>query len=164
MEEDTLRELYEYNRWANERMLTAVSRLTPEQYIRDMHSSHPSVRDTCVHLISCEWLYLQRIGGVSPKALWGPEDYPTSAKLRDRWLELPPQQMAIFLNLTEERLKEPLTYINLAGKPFTYPLWQILRHVVNHSSYHRGQVTTMLRQLGKVPESTDFLLYYDLHA
>ena len=164
MESDRIKALYEYNRWANNRIIEAVSRLTHEEYTKDMQSSHRSVRDTFVHVISAEWIYLQRVTGTSPKALWSPLDFPTVSKLRDRWAELAREQMAFIADLTEEQLKKPITYINLAGEPFTYPLWQILQHVVNHSSYHRGQITTMLRQLGARPEATDFLLFYDLQG
>jgi len=164
MESDRIKALYEYNHWANERIFEAVSRITPEEYTKDMQSSHRSVRDTFVHIISAEWIYLQRVSGTSPKALWSPPDFPTVSKLRERWAELSREQMAFIHNLTEEQLKKPITYINLAGEPFTYPLWQILQHVVNHSSYHRGQITTMVRQLGAKPEATDFLLFYDVRG
>jgi len=164
MESERIKALYEYNRWANERIFEAVSRITPEEYKRDMQSSHRSVRDTFVHVVSAERIYLQRVSGTSPKALWSPLDFATVSKLREQWVELIREQMAFIANLTEEQLKKPITYINLAGEPFTYPLWQILQHVVNHSSYHRGQITTMLRQLGAKPEATDFLLFYDVQG
>jgi uncharacterized damage-inducible protein DinB len=63
--------------------------------------------------------------------------------------------------LTAQRLREELAYLDLSGQRYSYPLWQHLVHVVNHSSYHRGQVTTPLRQLGAEPVSTDFLVYFD---
>ena len=63
--------------------------------------------------------------------------------------------------LTIQRLAEGLPYINQKSQLYSYPLWQQLVHVVNHSSYHRGQVTTMLRQLGAEAVSTDFLVYFD---
>jgi len=162
MESDQIRALHEYNRWANERIFDAVSNLTPEQYTRDMQSSHRSIRDTFVHVISVEWLYQQRVNGDSPKSLWSPLDFPTVPKLREEWIKLVGRQRAFTDNLTAEQLKTSITYINLAGEPYTYSLWQILQHVVNHSSYHRGQIITLLRQLGSQPVSTDFLLYYDV--
>lgn len=162
MELDQIRTLHKYNKWANERFFDAVSNLTPEQYTRDMQSSHRSVRDTFVHVISVEWIYQQRVNGDSPKSLWSSLDFLTVPKLKEEWVKLIGRQMSFVANLTEKQLKTPITYINLAGEPRTYFLWQILQHVVNHSSYHRGQITTMLRQLGAVPVSTDFLLYYDV--
>lgn len=164
MESDRIKALYAYNRWANDRIFEAVSRLTPEEYTKDMQSSHRSVRDTFVHVISAEWIYFQRTRGTSPNALWSPLDFPAVSKLSERWLELAREQMAFISNLTDQEWEKSITYINLAGEPFTYPLWQILQHVVNHSSYHRGQITTMIRQLGAKPEATDFLLFYDMQA
>jgi len=159
---DQIRSLYEYNHWANDRIFDAVSKLTSEQYTRNMQSSHRSVRDTLVHVISVEWIYLQRVNDTSPASLWSPLDFPTVSKLKEQWMDLVQEQLAFIANLTEEKLKTSITYKNLAGEPYTYPLWQILLHVVNHSGYHRGQVITMLRQLGAQPVSTDFLLYYDV--
>lgn len=67
-------------------------------------------------------------------------------------------------SLTAERMAEPLTYVNFKGNTFTYPLGETLVHIANHGTYHRGQVATLLRQLGKTPVSTDYLLYLDALA
>jgi uncharacterized damage-inducible protein DinB len=64
-------------------------------------------------------------------------------------------------DLAIERLQHVIEYRNLNGETWRYPLWQQLYHVVNHSTYHRGQVVTMLRQLGATPTPTNFLVYYD---
>lgn len=162
METDRIRSLYEYNRWANDRIFDAVSKLTSEQYTKDMQSSLRSVRDTFVHLISVEWIYLQRVKGTSPDSLWSALDFGTVLILREVWVKLVAEQMVYIVSLTEEQLKTSVTYINLAGEPYSYSLWQILQHVINHSGYHRGQITTMLRQLGVQPVPTDLLLYYDV--
>ena len=84
--------------------------------------------------------------------------------LKARWFEVTREQTEFIASITENSLKTPITYVNTQGETFTYPLWQILQHVVNHSSYHRGQITTMLRQLGAKPEATDFLLFYDVQG
>jgi len=63
--------------------------------------------------------------------------------------------------LTPQRLGEELSYINQKGQRYSYPLSHQLVHVVNHSSCHRGQVITLLRQLGAETTSTDFLAYFD---
>jgi uncharacterized damage-inducible protein DinB len=67
-----------------------------------------------------------------------------------------------FINsLAEDALTTKITYVNVKGETWTHALWQMLRHLVNHSTYHRGQVATMLRQLGAEPAATDFLLFFD---
>ena len=63
--------------------------------------------------------------------------------------------------LTNDRLQELISYENLKGEQWEYSLGHMLQHVVNHSTYHRGQIVTMLRQLGAGATSTDFLLYFD---
>jgi uncharacterized damage-inducible protein DinB len=164
MDSDNIRTLYEYNRWANDKTFDSASRVGPDEYTKDMHSGHRSVRDTFVHVVSVEWLYLHRVRGDSPNALWSPSNFPSLANLRDRWVELTREQMTYVAGLTNEQLEKEITYTNLSAKPMTYPLWQILQHGVNHSTYHRGQIAAMLRQLGARPEPTDLLLFYDLQS
>jgi len=153
--------LYDYNRWANARVHDAVAKLTAEQYTRDLSNSFHSVRDTLTHILAAEWIWLKRWHGESPKALLDPADFPNLAALRARRTEVEREQTAFVNNLTDVLLNAPISYLNLKGETWTYPLWQMMQHLVNHSTYHRGQVTTMLRQLGAAPAATDFLLFFD---
>ena len=164
MDLNWVRTLYEYNGWANQRVFDAVAVLTPEQYSRDLKNSFRSVRETLTHVVAAEWIWLERCRGVSPKALPGPEQFPNLAALRGAWHKLDGEQGAVLSELAPEQLTQPLGYVNTRGETFAYPLWQILAHVVNHSSYHRGQITTLLRQLGAEPAATDLLLFYDEKA
>ena len=66
--------------------------------------------------------------------------------------------------LSEADWSREASYKTLAGKPFNTPLWQIVLHVVNHGSYHRGQVTNMLRQLGVKPVNLDLVRFYRENA
>ena len=153
--------LYAYNRWANARVCDVVAKLTAEQYTRDLANSFRSVRDTLTHILAAEWIWLRRWLGESPKALLDPAAFPDLAALRAKWAEVEREQTAFVNSLTDERLKATISYVNTKGQTWTYPLWQMLQHLVNHSTYHRGQVTTMLRQLGAEPAPTDFLLFFD---
>jgi len=157
----TIRELYGYNRWANARIFETVRPLTPEQLARDLGSSYPSVRDTLVHVVGAEWLWLERWRGTSPKTVLGPADFPRADTLEARWREVEADQRVFLDGLTEERLASMVRYVNLQGQPWEYPLWRQMVHLVNHSSYHRGQVAAMLRQLGSRAVSTDFLVFHD---
>ena len=154
-------ELYRYNRWANQRTLAAAARLEEEKFSRPMGNSFSSVRDTLVHILGAEWIWLERWLGRFPKALLSAADFPTPKSLQTRWEDLGEDYHRFIHSLTPERLRESLAYINRIGERYEYPLWQQMVHVVNHSTYHRGQVTTMLRQLGAEPAVTDFLEYYD---
>ncbi|MGH7645699.1 MAG: DinB family protein [Gemmatimonadales bacterium] len=159
-----LHDLYAYNRWANRQTLGAAERLTPEQFTRDCRSSFRSVRDTLAHILGAEWIWLERWQGRSPPALLAAAEFPTVAALNARWAEVEAGQQAFLTALTAEALGRRIAYVNTKGERWEYPLWQMLAHVVNHSTYHRGQVTTMLRQLGAEPVATDLLVFYDAGA
>jgi len=161
MELNNVRQLYDYNRWADRRILTVAGTLASDDFIRPMGNSFSSVRDTLAHILSGEWIWLERWRGRSPKALLDTATFPTLQSLESRWKTVEHDQTQFIEALTSQRLSEELTYINQKGQRYSYPLWQQLVHVVNHSSYHRGQITTLLRQLGAEAVSTDFLLYYD---
>lgn len=155
-----IRELYGYNRWANHRMLDAAATLTAEQLTRDLHSSFPSVQATLAHVLSVEWVWLQRWLGDSPTSIPSEWDLSGRDALRRQWAEVERDQSAFLHDLTDEDLRRVVSYRNVAGESFTAPLWQLLRHVVNHSTYHRGQVATLFRQLGIGVPATDLGLFY----
>lgn len=164
MDLNDIRELYGYNRWANQRTLNAATELDGDAFTRAMGSSFSSVRDTLAHVLSGEWIWLERWQGRSPTALLNAADFPTVQSLQSRWEGVEQDRRRFIQELTRERLGKDLAYINRSGEHYSYPLWQQMVHVVNHSSYHRGQVTTLLRQLGAEAVSTDFLAYYDSMA
>ena len=156
---ETIRLLTEYTRWADARMSDAVSKLSPELWTKDLGSSLKSARDTVVHLASAQWIWLSRWKGETPKGMWNAADFPTPASIREKSEALAKDLAAFVVEQTEESVAKPLTYKNLKGDTLSYPLGQLMLHLVNHSTYHRGQVTTLLRQLGATPISTDFVLY-----
>jgi uncharacterized damage-inducible protein DinB len=153
---ETFKELYDYNWWARDRQLDTCAALTPEQFVRPVGGSFPAVRDTLVHLVGVEWLYLERWNGRAPRALPAPEEFPTLEPLRARWGEVERDIRVVLANLTDARLAESITYTNMKGEAKTFPLWKVFYHLLNHQSYHRGQVTTQLRLLGAAPVPVDY--------
>ena len=162
MNKKDIQYLYDYNRWANARMIEAASKLTAEQFTTDLQSSHRSVRDTLAHILAAQWIWLERWKGTSPKALLDPSDFPTVESVRKRLSEVESECAGFIDGLTDESLGEAITYTNTKGEQWTYPLGQMLQHVANHSTYHRGQVTTMLRQLGAEVSPVDLLVFMDV--
>jgi uncharacterized damage-inducible protein DinB len=162
MDLTTINELYKYGWWANARSLEAASMVSLEDFTKEIGGSFLSLRGTLAHLYGAEWVWLERWRGTSPSSLPSALDLPDVETIRSRWERVERGQRDFLEGLDPARLAEPLTYTNFQGERWTYSLWKILAHVVNHSSYHRGQVATLLRQLGKAPLSTDLLLYYDL--
>jgi uncharacterized damage-inducible protein DinB len=160
-----LRTLVEYHYWARDRLLEAVSRLTPEQFTRDLGSSFKSVRDTVAHLYSAEWAWYSRWQGESPTSMLPFEKFPDVPTIRAAWTELEANVRAFVERQGEAGITRVFEYKTLNGQPGSSPFWQMLQHVVNHASYHRGQVTTMLRQLGaEPPKSMDLIAYYRTRA
>lgn len=156
-------ELYEYNYWARDRQLDACFKLEEEKFLRPMGSSFSSLRDTLVHLLGAEWIWLERFCGRSPRSMpsWLDELH-TCSSIAQRWRNVELDMRGYLAQVNRESLSGPLSYINLEGLGWTYPLWRALLHLVNHQTYHRGQVSTLLRQLGATPVSVDFLVYFDL--
>jgi len=152
--------LYDYNAWGNTRILGAVEDLNAEDFVRDLKNSFPSVRDTLVHIVSAEWAWLRRWKGESPTHALSATDFPTLASVKDRLVAVEREQRAFLQGLPEDRLAQPFSYKDLAGNAYSLPLLHSLQHVVNHGTYHRGQITTMLRQLGAKPVSTDMSRFY----
>lgn len=157
---DELRRLFRYNAWANARILDAVARVPEPDFVRDLGSSYPSIRDTLVHAMSAEWAWLERWDGRSPGG--PPAGWPEASlpELRRLWAGVEGGWRARLESATEADLDGVVAYRNTAGIPYRSRLGDVLRHVVNHSSYHRGQVVTMLRQVGAAAPSTDLVEYY----
>lgn len=151
----------EYNKWANARMLDAASKLTSEQFLADLQSSHRSVRDTLAHTLAAEWIWLERWKGTSPNALFTATDFPTHESLRARWTQVETDYTEFFKGLSDEALETVIAYTNTKGERWEYPLGSMIQHLMNHSTYHRGQVTTMLRQLGAQVIPVDLLVFMD---
>ena len=164
---ETIGELYEFNYWARDRDFQACEALSSEQFLRPMGSSFSSVRDTLAHLLVAEWIWLERWQGRSPvrqdAEAFAAKKFPTLESIRDAWGPIEKGVRDYLRTCSEERLSQPHSYTNTKGEVWTYPLWRILFHLVNHQTYHRGQITTLLRQLGAAPLQTDYLQALDLH-
>lgn len=156
MNTDDVRKLYAYTDWANNRILAVTAELSDEQFTRNIVSSYSSIRDTLAHIAVAEWLWLQRWRGVSPADMpqWASE--PSSADVTDRFRTIAEDRRAYLTGVTQEDLDSALGYRNMKGEAFMLPLRDVLMHCANHSTYHRGQLVTMLRQVGATPPNTDY--------
>jgi uncharacterized damage-inducible protein DinB len=166
MNKDDIKLLYEYDRWANNRVLQAVSALSDEQFTRDLGGSFRSVRDTLVHIISGEWGWLTYWKEATLSAafttelrkrrdvLFHPEAFPNVAAVQRKWAEVEKEQAEFVNGVTNESLGKMIPFrTTQAG------LAHLMQHLANHSTYHRGQVALMMRQLGAEPVATDFHVF-----
>jgi len=160
-----LRTMLDYHYWARDRLLDALDALTPEQLTRDLGSSFKSIHETMVHTYAAEWAWHSRWNGTSPTALLPADQFPDLAAIRRSWTELEARMRAFLDRLGDGGVERVFDYTLLSGQAGSTPFWQMLQHVVNHASYHRGQVTTMLRQLGASPaKPMDMIAYYRTRA
>lgn len=153
-------QLFDYNHWANARILDAAASLTQEQLFRQHGQSWGSVHGLLVHMMSAEWIWLSRWQGVSPKAMLDPADYPTLQVLRHHWSELESELRIFVAAQTEESLQHPIAYTNTKGKSFTLPLWQLMAHLGNHGTHHRGELAAMFAVLNAPHPEDDWYLYH----
>jgi uncharacterized damage-inducible protein DinB len=166
MNKDDIQLLFEYDRWANRRVLRAVSTLSAEQFTRDLGGGFRSVQNTLVHILGGEWGWLTFWKEASPgpafladlwarhDALFTPTAFPDVAAVEQKWAEVEKEQ-ADFVNGVTNELLEKLLPVRDTG----IRLAHLMQHLVNHSSYHRGQVALMLRLLDAKPLATDFHLF-----
>ena len=154
---EELRRLFAYNRWATRRLLDAASPLTMEDLRRDLKSSFPSLLDTFTHMLGAEWVWLERWNGRAPTAFLDMSALDSVRALRARWDLLWRDQQGFVDGIEEGDQSRDVAYKTFKGEPDVRPLAELMRHVINHATYHRGQVVTMLRQLGVTPPPTDYV-------
>ena len=154
--------LYDYNAWANTRILDTAAKLTREQLLAPGVASFDSVRDTLVHTMNAQWLYLERWQGRSPRAWPEGSTYPDLGAIRARWDTIERGTQAFVAALDDTRLAAVVEYTNMQGEPWAYPLWQQMIHQVNHATQHRSETAVLLTQLGHSPGWLDLLYFVDL--
>ena len=154
-----IRTLFDFNHWANARTLDACEALSAEEFVRPNGSSFPSIRDTLAHVHGAEWVWLERWQGRSPK-LPGARDGDDLAAIRDRWAETGRALLEFAHSRTQADLDAIHEIRTFDGALFSHALSQMMQHVVNHGSYHRGQVAAFLRQCGHQAQGTDLIRFY----
>jgi uncharacterized damage-inducible protein DinB len=154
-----LQTLLAYNHWANALTFDAAAALTEAQRREPIISSFPSVAATLAHMAGAEWVWLRRWKGESPSAAPAWVKEADVATVRARLTEIERERDEYLATLSADDVERVVEYRTLAGAASRTSLADLIRHVVNHASYHRGQVTTMLRQLGATPPGTDYVLY-----
>ncbi len=166
MTKDDIQLLYEYDRWANNRVLQAVSALNAEQFTHDLGGSFRSVRDMLVHIIGGEWIWLAYwkeplcssalLADLRKRrdARFNPDAFPNVAAVRSKWVEVEKEQVEFVNRVTNESLEKMLPF-----RTTQIRLAHLMQHLANHSTYHRGQVALMMRQLDAEPLATDFHVF-----
>jgi uncharacterized damage-inducible protein DinB len=155
-----VKRLFDYNRWANVAIFEALAGIPADAYSRDLQSSHGGLHGTLSHLVGAEKIWLSRWVGRPEPRLIEPSEFPALRELRELWEEVDRDRDGFLGTFDDQRLQETLTMSTTSGKTFAHAYWQMFQHLVNHSSYHRGQIAGMMRQLGFQPPATDLIRFY----
>jgi uncharacterized damage-inducible protein DinB len=154
-----VRQLLLYTLWADRVCLKAVEQVQAEDLARDTGTSFGSLLGTLAHLLGAQRTWLARFEGKTTSRVQGLADFPDLEALNAGWAETSAELGFFLAALTADQVESEITWSNSRGEMFTRPLWQPVLHLVNHSTYHRGQVISLMRQLGYSPPSTD-LVYF----
>lgn len=153
--------LLDYHYWARDRLLDAVAPLDAAAFTAPRGNSFDSIRDTLAHIYLAEWAWYSRWQGHSPTAFPDAAQFAELAPLQTAWRELERQVRGLIGPMSDDDLQRVVDYRLMSGTAASSPMWQMVQHVVNHAAYHRGQVTTMLRQAGAAaPRSMDLITFY----
>jgi uncharacterized damage-inducible protein DinB len=154
-----LQEHLAYTVWASTRLLSAAAQLSERELGHDFKTADRSVVGTLAHIFAADRVWLGRIKQRPPSIFISPQD-KNLAVLQEQWPGLHAAWIQWAADLTDQSVQGVLSYQDLKGNPWTQPMWQIVLHVVNHATHHRGQVSGFLRALGRMPPTLDLIAFY----
>lgn len=160
MHVDEIAQLWDYNYWANARVLEAAGRLSDDDLTAPANLSHGSIFGALVHVLAAEWIWRVRCEeNTSPHRVPRPDDFTSLRDLEDRWEREEVSMRAYLAGLTDAELYRTVAYTTTSGAPHTNTLWHLLVHVVNHGTQFRSEAATALSARGFSPGDLDFLAY-----
>jgi uncharacterized damage-inducible protein DinB len=155
-----LRDMFAYNHWANERILGACAPLSATDLTRELGGSFPSVWATLTHIYAAENTWLARWNGSPAGSLPDLGDIDDVARLRDKWSALWDRQSRRIADASDDEVRRGIPIQYRDGTKLELQLGATMRHCMNHSTYHRGQITNFLRMLDAKAVGTDLVTYY----
>lgn len=154
-------ELSEFNIWANDRVCSWLDKISDEQWKQPLVSSFNSIYETILHVAGAEKVWVERLQKKSNPEMLLATFTGSKAELLETWKDLSLDFKKLIEEMPEDQFQQKLLYKNTKGIEYNQPYYQLLAHVFNHSTYHRGQVVTMLRQVGFTDvNSTDMTTYF----
>ena len=156
---EALQQHIDYNVWASRRLLTAVSSMSPEELTHDFGTADKTILGTLAHLYVAEKNWLARMQeGVAATQNRTTADNQLETLLQ-KWTGTQNDWKIWISQLPPEAPNLVMEYLDLQGRRWAQPLWQIVLHVVNHATHHRGQISGFLRALGKIPPPLDYIAF-----
>ena len=156
---NALRDLLAYSAWSSRRLVEAAAQLPPEQLTRDFGTADKSVLGTLVHVFAADRVWLARVFGIVPATFISDADYHLPV-LQNEWPQVQEKWQGWAAGLTDETAAADLSYTDMRGNRWQQPVWQVVLHVVNHGTHHRGQAAGFLRSMGQAPPPVDMTVFY----
>ncbi|XKE95690.1 DinB family protein [Metaplanococcus flavidus] len=150
--------LFAYHQWASQEILSHTEGLDDAVFTREGDSSFPSIKETVRHVITVEKLWLLRMTGIEKPAA---EQFhvDTAAEAKQAFMLLHAEMELYFSSLTEDQWQEVMRFTNLRGNSFEETREEMLFTFINHASYHRGQIVSLLRQFGEEGTVLDYIYF-----
>jgi uncharacterized damage-inducible protein DinB len=155
-----LMELFDYNLWANNRLFEAAAQLPSEQYFQNLKFAHEGIHGTLTHIVGAQKVWLMRWLKASDKTLLRGKDVGSLLELIAIWERVSSETAEFLATFTDQTLQQTMTITTTTGKQYTHTFQQMMQHLVNHSTAHRGQVQAMMRQYEVLPPVIDMITYY----
>ena len=154
-----LTHLLAYHHWPTTRLLGALGRLPADALAQPIGGSFGTASGLLQHILGAEAVWMQRLRGHSPPAFPDLTSCRSASDFQAAWNAVQTEQHTFISGLTNEQIPVPVRYVNFRGETWTYPLDAVLVHLMNHGTYHRGQLAHVIRQLGETPPATDYLVF-----
>jgi uncharacterized damage-inducible protein DinB len=156
---DTLRLQLDYSAWASQRLMDVAAKLSEEELTQDFKTADKTVLDTLVHIYAADRIWLARVLA-QPRATFIDTADRDLTLLQTEWPALHQRWKLWLRDFTDEDVLRPISFQDMKGRSYSQPAWQILLHLVNHGTHHRGQVSGFLRAMGQTPPPLDLMHYY----
>jgi uncharacterized damage-inducible protein DinB len=147
--------LIEYNTWANRLILTNIETMPQDLFDKSVGGSFGSLKATIVHLLESDYLWLERFKGI-PLADIPSWDTISAPAIGKTWNPIQDDMFSVAKKMSPT---QNIHFITRKGIPFNLPFEDIVAHLSHHGSYHRGQLTHIIRELGQKPVATDYFIF-----
>lgn len=151
-------DLYDYNCWANARILNTAGEVRPEQFTARVEHSHGSLRGTLVHILDAEEGWRTRLTDGHGTPDLDEKLFPDVAAIRARWMVEEAAMRAYLAALKDEDLSQTVHY-TAGGQDFQRIVWHMLVHMIDHGTQHRSEAAAILTGFGRSPGDIHFMLW-----
>jgi uncharacterized damage-inducible protein DinB len=152
--------LLDYDSWAHGQVRNRIEPINEEKFNQKLDESVGSLKDKLQHLRWAEEIWSRRIQGESPDSSFQLEDFVAPQPFFDAWQASRDGYISRIRSEIQNNPAREVHYITTRGEEFRQPLWQIALHLVNHGTFHRGQVSSMMNRLTGEPIPLDMILFH----